>query len=91
MANNHFLASVYASKRGNGAPRPLNSPLGVPATVGVQLSLPSASCVLSPIPVTVFNGANTQTLIEVFPTGLNQPSTSYYSSQTVAALSTLAT
>jgi hypothetical protein len=91
MANNHFLASVYASRKGNSAPRALNNPLGIPATAGVQVSLPSAGCVISPLTaIQVFNGANTQTLIEVLPTGLNQPSTFYFSSETVSALSTKA-
>jgi hypothetical protein len=82
MANNHFLASVYASRKGNSAPRALNNPLGIPATAGVQVSPLTA--------IQVFNGANTQTLIEVLPTGLNQPSTFYFSSETVSALSTKA-
>ena len=95
MANNHLLASVYASRRGNSAPRAILSPLNVPATQGVQVSFPSAGTIFYPIPTgfaasNVFNGATTQTIIEVLPTGLNQPSMYYFSSETVAALDTKA-
>lgn len=95
MANNHFLASVYATRRGNSAPRAVISPVGVPANQGVQMSFPSAGTIFYPIPQgftssNVFNNATTQTIIEVLPSGLNQPSLYYFSSETTAALDTKA-
>lgn len=92
MANNHFLAQVYGRAVGYGRPfRGLNSAPGVPATQGVGISFPSALCTISAAaPGTVVNGVAQVSLIEVLPTGLNQPSVVYSSAQTVAALSTLA-
>ena len=92
MANNHFLANVYGRAVGFGRPlRGLNNALGTPATQGIGQSFPSALCVISAAPPsTVVNGVTQVSLIEVLPTGLNQPSTFYSSAQTVAALSTLA-
>lgn len=92
MANNHFLASIYGKSNGWGRPfRALNSALGVPATQGVGQSFPSALVTISAAPPnTVVNGVLQVSIIEVLPTGLNQPSTYYSSAQTVAALSTLA-
>jgi hypothetical protein len=91
MANNHFLAQVYGKRVGYGALKGLNNALGVPATQGVGVSLPSALCTISAAPPnTVVNGVTQVSLIEVLPTGLNQPSVFYSSAQTVAALSTLA-
>jgi hypothetical protein len=92
MANNHFLANCYGRGVGFGRPlRGLNNALGTPATQGVGVSFPSALCSISAAPPnTVVNGVTQVSLIEVLPTGLNQPSTFYSSAQTVAALSTLA-
>jgi hypothetical protein len=91
MANNHFLAQVYGKRVGYGAFRGLNNALGTPATQGVGVSLPSALCtIFAAPPNTVVNGVTQVSLIEVLPTGLNQPSVVYSSAQTVAALSTLA-
>lgn len=91
MANNHFLAQCYGSRIGRGQFRGLNNALGTPATQGVGVSLPSALCSISAAPPgTVVNGVTQVSIIEVFPTGLNQPSVFYSSAQTVAALSTLA-
>ena len=91
MANNHFLANCYGSRRGFGAIRPLNNALGIPATQGVGVSLPSSLCTISAAPPeTVILGVTQISVIEVLPTGLNQPSNYFFSAQTVAALSTLA-
>jgi len=93
MANNQFLAQVYGKSLGYGRPiRALTSALGVPAIQSVGVSIPSALAVISAAPPnTVVNGVTQISLIEVLPTGLNQPSTFYSSAQTVAALSSLAT
>jgi hypothetical protein len=92
MANNHFLAQVYGRAVGYGRPfRGLNNALGTPATQSIGISLPSALCTISAAPPnTVVNGVTQVSIIEVLPTGLNQPSVVYSSAQTVAALSTLA-
>lgn len=91
MANNHFLANCYGSRRGFGAIRPLNNALGIPATQGVGVSLPSSLCTISAAPAgTSILGVTQISVIEVLPTGLNQPSNYFFSAQTVAALSTLA-
>lgn len=92
MANNHFLANVYGVRRGNnGGIRPLNNALGIPATQGVGVSLPSSLCTISAAPPgVVVNGVTQVAVIEVLPTGLNQPSTYYWSATPVASLSTLA-
>lgn len=96
MANMHFLASVYATQRGNSAPRALFS-LGtnVPANQGVLMSFPSVGTIFYPIPVgsiptNQFNGANTINVIEVLPQGLNQPSLKYYVTDSISTLDTAA-
>lgn len=82
----HFLASIYQS--GTYA---LNSPLGAPAKQGVLFSIPVQSCFISPVNGTVTaNGVNMQSVIEVLPTGLNQPAKKFFSSETVSALNTKA-
>ena len=82
----HFLASIYQS----GA-YALKSPLGVPATQGVQFSIPVQGTVISPVNGSVTaNGATINSVIEVLPTGLNQPKQKFFSSETVSALSTKA-
>lgn len=95
MANMHFLASVYATQRGNSAPRGLFSSTNVPATQGVQMSFPSVGTIFYPIPVgsipsNVFNGATTVNVIEVLPQGLNQPSLKYYVTDSISTLDTAA-
>ena len=91
MANNHFLANCYGSRRGFGAVRALNNALGTPATQGIAQSFPSSLCTISAAPPgTVILGVTQVSVIEVLPTGLNQPSNYFFSAQTVSALSTLA-
>lgn len=82
----HFLASIYQS--GSYA---LKSASGLPATQGVQLSIPVQNCYISPVVGTLTaNGATLQSVIEVLPTGLNQPAKKFFSSETVSALNTKA-
>lgn len=89
MANNHFITSIYKI----GA-QDLNSKTGVPALQGIQMSFPSAGVLIyPPKPSQVALAFGTVTLnsvIEVLPTGLTNPSKYYFSADTVATLNTAA-
>jgi len=67
----------------------LKNPLGTPATQGVPINLPASLCVLRPAPSnTTANGVTMQSIIDLLPSGLNQPTVSYYSADSVSTLNT---
>lgn len=83
----HILANVYSR---NG--KDLLLPSGAPAYQGVSVSLPVQGIRIVPLQntSTTANGITLTTLIEVAPTGLNQPAISYGSATAVATLNTAA-
>lgn len=82
----HILASVYAR---NG--KDLLTPSGLPAAQGVSVSLPVQGIKVVPVQAAITaNGVTINSIIEVAPTGLNQPTGSFYSAATVATLNTAA-
>ena len=67
----------------------LKSNIGAPALMGVPVNLPGALCLLTPAKSgTTANGVTMQSIIELLPTGLNQPSDFFYSADTVSTLNT---
>lgn len=87
MANNHFLSYVYRKNQYD-----LKDANGNPAINGVPHSFPSAQTVFRPAPSGITaNDVTMVSLIEVLPTGLNQPIVTYYTADTVATLNTAAT
>jgi hypothetical protein len=82
----HILASVYAR---NG--KDLVTPSKLPAVQGVSVSLPVQGIRILPVQETITaNGVTINSIIELAPTGLNQPIGSFYSAATVATLNTAA-
>jgi len=63
----------------------LTNPNGTPATSGVLFSLPTANLQVQPSTV-VANGVQMNSLILIYPSGLNQPAEKLYSNATVAGL-----
>jgi hypothetical protein len=79
MANH---VSVYIYRRNQ---YDLSNPDGTPATNGVLFSLPTDDIQLQPTTVTA-NGAQMNSLILLYPSGLNQPPVRLYSDASVAGL-----
>lgn len=83
---NHFLTSIYRQ----GAYDALTA-TGQPAYQGVPVSFPSAGTIFyAPQPAVIANGVTMNSVIEVLPTGLNQPSKKFYSADSVSTLNTAA-
>jgi hypothetical protein len=69
----------------------LNNPNGTPATSGISYAFPVESFIAYPTPAnTTANGVTMNAIVEVLPTGLNQVSTYYYTTSTVAQINTAA-
>jgi hypothetical protein len=79
---NHLLVYVYRRNQYD-----LTNANGTPALNGVQFSLPTENLQLQPTSV-VANGVQMNSLILLYPSGLNQPAEKLYSNATVAALIT---
>jgi hypothetical protein len=79
---NHLLVYVYRRNQYD-----LTNPNGTPAANGVQFSLPTVNLQVQPTTV-VANGVQMNSLILMYPSGLNQPAEKLYSNATVAALIT---
>ena len=77
---NHLLVYVYRRNQYD-----LTNPNGTPAANGVQFSLPTVNLQVQPTTV-VANGVQMNSLILMYPSGLNQPAEKLYSNATVAAL-----
>lgn len=81
---NHFLASIYRINA-----QDLNKSTGIPATQGIPMSFPNQGVLFyPPVGTVVANGVTMASVIEVLPTGLNQPSKKYYTDSSVATLNT---
>lgn len=67
----------------------LVNPNGTPATSGISYAFPVESFLAYPCPAnTVANGVSMNSIVEVLPTGLNQPSVLFYTTSTVAQINT---
>jgi hypothetical protein len=77
---NHLSVYIYRRNQYD-----LSNPDGTPATLGVLFSLPTADLQVQPSTV-VANGVQMQSLILVYPSGLNQPAEKLYTSTNVASL-----
>jgi hypothetical protein len=88
MANNHFLSSIYRIDQYD-----TKSTLGSGATMGVPHSFPSGLTKMYPVPYpgVTANGVEMASIIEMLPTGLNQPAHKYYTADSVSTLNTAAT
>jgi hypothetical protein len=81
---NHFLASIYRYNAYD-----VLTPAGQPAYNGVPMSFPNQGVIFyPPQPAVTANGVAMNAVIEVLPTGLNQPSKKFYTDATVATLNT---
>lgn len=79
---NHLSVYVYRRNQYD-----LNNPNGTPATSGVLFSLPTVGLQVQPTTV-VANGVQMNSLILMYPSGLNQPAEKLYSDASVAGLIT---
>jgi hypothetical protein len=77
---NHLSVYVYRRNQYD-----LTNPNGTPATSGVLFSLPTVTLQVQPTTV-VANGVQMNSLILMYPSGLNQPAEKLYSNATVAGL-----
>lgn len=77
---NHLSVYIYRRNQYD-----LSNPDGTAATNGVLFSLPTAGLQVQPTTVTA-NGVQMNSLILLYPSGLNQPAEKLYSDATVAAL-----
>jgi hypothetical protein len=77
---NHLSVYVYRRNQYD-----LTNPNGTAATSGVLFSLPTANLQVQPSTV-VANGVQMNSLILIYPSGLNQPAERLYSNATVAGL-----
>jgi len=77
---NHLSVYVYRRNQYD-----LTNPDGTPATSGVLFSLPTVTLQVQPTTV-VANGVQMNSLILMYPSGLNQPAEKLYTNQTVAEL-----
>jgi len=77
---NHLSVYVYRRNQYD-----LSNPDGTPATSGVLFSLPTSSLQVQPTTV-VANGVQMNSLILIYPSGLNQPAEKLYTNATVAQL-----
>ena len=79
---NHLSVYVYRRNQYD-----LNNPNGTPATSGVLFSLPTVNLQVQPTTV-IANGVQMNSLILMYPSGLNQPAEKLYSDASVAGLIT---
>lgn len=79
---NHLSVYIYRRNQYD-----LSNPDGTPATAGVLFSLPTTNLQVQPSAV-VANGVQMNSLILMYPSGLNQPAEKLYSDATVAGLIT---
>lgn len=79
---NHVAVYVYRRNQYD-----LTNPNGTPATSGVLFSLPTVGLQVQPTTV-VANGVQMNSLILMYPSGLNQPAEKLYSDASVATLIT---
>ena len=80
------IVSVTAYQRNQYA---LYNADGTPATSGIAYGFPVEGFLAYPCPSgTTANGVSMNTIVEVLPTGLNQTSTYYYTTATVAQINT---
>lgn len=79
---NHLSVYVYRRNQYD-----LSNPNGTPATTGVLFSLPTTNLQVQPTTV-VANGRQMNSLILIYPSGLNQPAEKLYTDATVAGLIT---
>jgi hypothetical protein len=77
---NHLSVYVYRRNQYD-----LTNPNGTPATSGVLFSLPTVTLQVQPTTV-VANGVQMNSLILMYPSGLNQPAEKLYTNQSVAGL-----
>jgi hypothetical protein len=77
---NHLSVYVYRRNQYD-----LTNPNGTPATNGVLFSLPTVNLQVQPTTV-VANGVQMNSLILMYPSGLNQPAEKLYSAASVATL-----
>ena len=77
---NHLSVYVYRRNQYD-----LTNPNGTPATSGVLFSLPTVGLQVQPTTV-VANGVQMNSLILMYPSGLNQPAEKLYTNATVAGL-----
>ena len=77
---NHLSVYVYRRNQYD-----LTNPNGTPATSGVLFSLPTVNLQVQPTTV-VANGVQMNSLILMYPSGLNQPGEKLYTNATVAGL-----
>jgi len=77
---NHLSVFIYRRNQYD-----LSNPNGTPATNGVRFSLPTANLQVQPSTV-VANGVQMNSLILIYPSGLNQPAEKLYTNATVSAL-----
>jgi hypothetical protein len=77
---NHLSVFIYRRNQYD-----LSNPNGTPATNGVRFSLPTANLQVQPSTVTA-NGVQMNSLILIYPSGLNQPAEKLYTNATVSAL-----
>jgi hypothetical protein len=79
---NHLSVYVYRRNQYD-----LSNPNGTPATSGVLFTLPTVNLQVQPTTV-VANGVQMNSLILMYPSGLNQPAEKLYSDASVATLIT---
>jgi hypothetical protein len=77
---NHLSVYVYRRNQYD-----LTNPNGTPATSGVLFSLPTVDLQVQPTNV-VANGVQMNSLILMYPSGLNQPAEKLYTNASVAGL-----
>ena len=77
---NHLSVYVYRRNQYD-----LTNPNGTPATSGVLFSLPTVDLQVQPTSV-VANGVQMNSLILMYPSGLNQPAEKLYTNASVAGL-----
>ena len=77
---NHLSVYIYRRNQYD-----LSNPDGTAATHGVLFSLPTANLQVQPTTV-IANGVQMNSLILLYPSGLNQPPVKLYSDGTVAGL-----
>lgn len=79
-----IIASIYRIGQND-----LKNPAGTPAVQGISHSLPSAQCAFYALPAgTTANGVTMASIIELLPTGLNQPVKKYYTDSSISSLQT---
>jgi hypothetical protein len=80
-----FLSSIYRRNAYD-----LSNAAGTPATQGVPVSFSVQGALITPVSGVVACGVTMNSVIEVLPTGLNQPTQKFYTADTVTTLNTAA-